>query len=51
MSLLIVNSERSFLFLSNALIVDSNSVILNGLFVAFPIMYILLGLVCTDLKK
>ena len=25
--------------------------ILNGLYVAFPIMYIILGIVCSDLKK
>lgn len=25
--------------------------ILNGLFIAFPLMYILLGLICTDVKK
>ena len=25
--------------------------ILNGLYIAFPIMYIILGIVCSDLKK
>lgn len=25
--------------------------ILNGLFIAFPLMYIVLGLICSDLKK